>query len=371
VLDASTVVQSALLQREMRFREWSLIQIFSNFIAGVSALIAAFAGLGVWSLVIQALIASVTKLSLTSAAARFFPKLALNRTACRELVQLSGYIFGFDVINYWSRSIDRLLIGRIVGATALGLYSRAYSLMLLPLTQVSQVFGRVMLPALSEIQEDKERVKRVYLEAITFIALLTFPMMASGFVLSAHLILGLLGEPWRQSIPLFRIFCAVGMIQSIGTTVGWIYLSQGKTKLYFQVGSVFSILNLFAISIGIQSGIRGVAWAYLVFNLLVIYPAWTIPARLIGLTFFEIIASLAPISCASILMGVIIYMTMTFIPLNLGHLLLATVSGSAGFLIYIIALYSTRPKCWTQATETLHRMLTRHPRLHRKLKFIY
>ena len=163
-------------------------------------------------------------------------------------------------MNYWARTLDQLLIGRFIGPAALGIYSRAYTLMLMPLSQVSRVVGRVMFPALSSIQDDKPRVKRVYLKSISVIGLITFPMMTGLFAVSDHFILALLGDKWAEVIPLFRIFCWVGLLQSIATTVGWIYHLR-ETGLYFTMGVIGSF-DCYSFIIGIHWGIIGVAWSY-------------------------------------------------------------------------------------------------------------
>jgi O-antigen/teichoic acid export membrane protein len=136
--------------------------------------------------------------------------------AGKELFGFSAYVLGFNVVNYWAANADNLLVGRFIGGHALGIYSRAYTLMLLPLTQITNVVTSVMTPALSTIQEDTARVKRSCLKAISVVGLVTFPMMIGFFVTADHLILALLGARRAEVIPI---------LLSITSTVAWIYQS--------------------------------------------------------------------------------------------------------------------------------------------------
>ena len=141
---------------------------------------------------------------------------------------------------------------------------------------------------MSAIQdEDKPRVKRAYLKAIGIISFVTFPMMVGLFVVANHFVLALLGTQWSEVIPILKLFCWVGLIQSVLATVGWIYTSQGQTRLYFTMGVIGASACLVAFVIGVHWGVMGVAWAYSLTTAIVLFPFFTIPARLIDLSFWE------------------------------------------------------------------------------------
>ena len=116
-----------------------------------------------------------------------------DRSAIRELAGFSGSLVGTRSLQYWSRSLDDLVVGRVFGDDALGAYNRAYSIMLFPLENVSRVVGRVMFPALSMVQEEHARIRKVYLRAASGISLITFPMMCGVFAVSDLFVVGLLG----------------------------------------------------------------------------------------------------------------------------------------------------------------------------------
>jgi len=352
-LDALNVVQSALLNREMRFRSLATVQIGASFASGLVGLGMALGGMGVWSLVLQSLGNSIVQLLLLWNLAAWRPRWSFDRVACRELFGFSAAVLGFDVANYWARTLDQLVIGRALGAGPLGIYSRAYSLMLMPLTQVSRVVGGVMFAAMSSIQDDKPRVKKAYLKAIGVIALITFPMMVGLFTVSDHFVLALLGRNWVETIPILRIFCWVGLLQSVLSTVGWIYTSQGQTQLYFKMGLVGMVACILAFLIGIQWGVMGVAWAYSLVNLLVLYPFFVVPARFIGLTFLEAVRCLSGTLMCALAMGAVVWGVGWCLPADLADWQCLLIQVPIGVACYWGLLAGFQLEAWMEARRVL------------------
>jgi O-antigen/teichoic acid export membrane protein len=282
------IVQNALLSRAMNFRRLGAIEVAAAVVGGGTAIAAALMGYGVWSLVIQYFASAGTRLMLLWSLSDWRPHLLLDRNAVWELWRFSRNLAGFRAVNYWSRNADNFLIGKFVGASGLGIYSRAYSLMLMPLEQISAVTARVMFPALSRIQEDRPRVKRAYLRAVGIVGLLSFPVMAGLFVVAEPFILTLYGAKWRDVIPVLQILCIVGLVQAVGATVGSIYTSQGRTDLQFRWGLVASSITVLAFGIGIMWGVHGVAVAYAIRTYALVYLTFAIPGRLIGMRVREV-----------------------------------------------------------------------------------
>ncbi len=356
-LDALNLVQIALLTREMRFRALAAVQIGSTVISGLLGLGMALYGAGVWSLVAQSLGGSVMQLLLSWRLAQWRPHRSFDFKACKELFGFSVPILGFDIMNYWARTLDQLLIGRFVGAGALGIYSRAYALMLLPLNQVSRVVGTVMFPALSAIQSDKPRVKRAYLKTIGVIGFITFPMMVGLFAVADHFVLALLGAKWSEIIPVLKLFCWVGLIQSILATVGWIYTSQGRTRLYFAMGLIGTVTCVVAFCIGIHWGLMGVAWSYSIITAIFLFPFFSVPARLIGLGFGEGMRSLSGTFLCSLAMGAVVWGVGLLLPVEMGHWQFLAVQVPIGIVCYFILVTALKLNTWHEVRGALSDML--------------
>ena len=239
ILGAFGAVPRALLQKALRFKTLVLIDSCGLLVGGSAAIAAALLGAGVWCLVIQQLVGTATVSGGLLVMGGWRPRWMWSRPAFTELLGFGAGLTGFGVINYWARSADKLLIGAYFGPVALGVYSRAYSLMLLPITQFIRVLAPVMFPALSTIQDDKPRVRAAFLRALNLLTFATFPMMTGLYVVAEPFVLGLFGAEWAEVVPLIQILSFVGVTQSVCNPTGWLYLSQGRTDWMFRWG-VFS-----------------------------------------------------------------------------------------------------------------------------------
>lgn len=305
LLGSFGIVQRSLLLRAMNFRAIAVADTVSVWLSGAVAISLAYAGWGVWSLVIQGLARAALSSILLAIAGRWRPRLHWRRESVQELFGYSANLAGFTLINYWIRNADNLLIGKFFGPEALGLYTRAYATMLLPVTQVSGMLGNVMFPALSRIQHDQERIKRAYLRANALIALVSFPAMFGLAAVARDFVLVVYGERWLRVAGLLQVLAIVGGFQSVESTVGWIYRSQGRTDALFRWGLAAGALLIGGIGLGIVYGsIEGVAVGYAVAGVVLVYHNFSIPGRYIGMRVSEVFAALARTTGCSTLMAV-------------------------------------------------------------------
>jgi O-antigen/teichoic acid export membrane protein len=314
-LSGVTVVQTALLTREMRFRQLAGINLAALAASGAVGITLARAGVGAWSLAAQALTLAAVTASATWVAARWRPRAQFTWHAVGDLVRVGRHVVGFDLFNYFVRNGDNILIGRVIGSFALGLYTRAYATMLLPLTAVSGPFASTMLPALSSIQDEPARIRRTYLRTIAAIALVTCPMMVGLLVVADAFVMTIYGQQWRPIVPVLRVLCVLGFAQSIGTTAGWIFVATGRTDRMFRFGVVASLILIASIVVGILFGtILSVAVCYAIAGVLVEAPALWLSGRLIGMTLMDVWRALRGIAAASLGMGALLWAVSRAIP---------------------------------------------------------
>lgn len=259
-----SVVHSALLQRDLRFRPMAMTEITTAAAANGVTIAAAALGLGPYALVtgppIQSLLTTLVLWRLVS----WRPRLIFSISAFKELWGFSGGMLGFGIVNYTGRNMDNLLIGRFVGASGLGLYNRAYNLMLLPLQQVGGAVGRVMFPALSSMGNDLERVRNAYRRVLRTISFVTIPILVGMAATAPALVAVLWGDRWVGTVPLLQLLCLAGLPQALSSSEGWLYQSQGRTTLMFLMGLLSTTFSVVAIVVGLNFGVVGVAMGILV-----------------------------------------------------------------------------------------------------------
>lgn len=307
VLSALGAMQLAQLQKALAFKQIMLVELLTALFAGIASIALAMKGFGVWSLIIGGLVGQALALPVLWKMSTWKPRIVFSKRAFSELFSFGAHLTAGGIVNYLMRNIDKLIIGKVLGSTALGYYSLAYSLMLKPLQYISANVGRVLFPALSSIKDDLDKTRKVYLKAVHFISLITFPMMAGLLFTAPSVVEVVYGSKWMPVVPVLQILCLVGAIQSLGTTVGTIYLSQGRADLQMKYAIIFAPIVIGAFFIGVHWGIEGVAAAYAIATLCIWIWSHKIANGLINLQLAPFLRELLPAARASALMcGVLV-----------------------------------------------------------------
>lgn len=302
------VVHNAMLLRELRFKAVASIEIVAATAGQAATLTAALLGAGAYSLVAGPLLSSLLVSVFSVCVVRWRPRHFISVAALRQLWTFSGGLLGFNIVNYWGRNADNLLVGRFLGASPLGFYSKAYNLMLLPIQQVTGALARVMFPALSAIQHDLPRVRSAYLRTLNVINAATVPCLLGLAATADSLVPLLWGDRWTATVPILQILCLAGIPQCVTASLGWIYQSQGRTGLMFRMGLAGALVGVAAIVVGLHWGVVGVAWGVL-FRYWVMMP-WGIHAagRVIGLKARTVLNNARPVFVSSVLMGAAVWL---------------------------------------------------------------
>jgi O-antigen/teichoic acid export membrane protein len=355
IIASLSIVHGTILNRFMQFRLLAVVETITTLVAGIIAIILAATGYGVWSLIWRALIDSGVRTLILWRVSNWRPRWLFNRAAVSDLLGFSSNLLAFNVLNYWVRNADNLLIGKFMGTTELGIYARAYSIMILPITQVTQVLGRVLFPALSRVQDDRARVKDIYLRAVAMIALVTFPLMLGLLVVAEHFVLAIFGAKWVGLVPLLRIFSLLGLVQSITVTIGWILQSQGRTDLmlHWRLATGTLIIGGFVIGIWIGT-IEAVAVIYaFISGIILPYPSFTFRSGLSGVTFGDIVGSVIGIFGCALMMASAVWIIGSFLPPGWSSGSYLAIELFVGMIIYMILLHTFNITAYREATRLL------------------
>lgn len=248
------MIPNAILMREKKFMLTSIRTIIVYLGGGIIAVIFALFDFSYYALVIQTvLIAAITYLwNYLTTKPRF--KLKINMNSLRKVAHFSFFQFAFNIINYFSRNLDNLLIGKFLGDISLAYYDKAYSLMLYPVNNLTGVISPVLHPILSDFQNNKKYIYDSYIKIGRILGVLG--VYVSGFCLlaSRELILLVYGKQWEGSIVCFSALGFVIAVQMINSCSGAILQSLGNTKLLFTSGVINTIITIVMILIGIFIG---------------------------------------------------------------------------------------------------------------------
>jgi O-antigen/teichoic acid export membrane protein len=280
-LGGLSIQHHALLQRQMRFGSLARIEICAGIGGVLVALAMAYKSGEYWALIGLNLATLAFRAIGMWCCCGWLPGRPRRGTGVRDMLKFGAGITGFNVVNYFSRNLDNILIGKVCGTETLGYYAKAYSLLMLPITQLRTPIINVGLPAICALRDDPERYKRYYRQIIFLLALISMPLVSYLYLFCDHIIVLLLGDRWYPAARLFRLLAIVAFIQSVATTGRALPIySMGYAKRNFFFGVVQSVVTCMGMAIGIYWGAEGVAIGYAVAYYVLLMP--TIPWCLKG-----------------------------------------------------------------------------------------
>lgn len=272
LLRGLSIQHEALLVRQMRFTTIAANDLTAMLLGLAAAILTALRGWGYWALVVNQLVMTASTAAGVWLACGWRPGMPSRDTGLRRMLSFGGNLTGFNLVNFVARNLDNLLIGKVWGALQLGLYSRAYQLLLLPLDQVNAPFGAVAIPALSRLNENPERYRAAFIKVVEKISMLAMPGVAFMIAAADWLVLLMLGPQWAGTAIIFRLLGAAAFVQPLARSAQWLFTTQGRTREIFQWGLIGGSIAVASIVSGLPWGAVGVATVYALTDLCVTTP---------------------------------------------------------------------------------------------------
>ena len=279
----------SIAKKELSFKKLFTVNITGIFAGVIVVLILAIKGYGVWALVIQQITIALVNTILLWVKVKYRPQFHFSKQILKGHLNFSLPLVGSNSLNYWSRNADNFFIGKFFGAFQLGIYSKSYSFMMIPISNISGVISSVMFPSLAIIQDDYKRVTTIFLKMTRVIAFVTFPLMAMLYIGAGFFVRGVLGENWIQMIPVIKILSIIGATQSLGTLIGNILLVTNNTMLALKLNIFTSVLYVTLFFIGSQYSIVVLSILYLGANIILLPIGWILIGKMLN-TSFKLIA---------------------------------------------------------------------------------
>ena len=245
------MVPQAILAKQKRFLEINIAQVVSSLIAGTVAIFLAYIGFSYYALVMNTILKNFIMFVMMFTKSRLRITKEIRKSSLLELYTFSKNQFLFNIMNYFSRNLDHLLIGKFISLKQLGYYDKAYTLSLYPNQILTSVITPVVQPVLSEYEEQKTVIKDTYVTLSKLLALMGMPLTVFLVLSAEEVILILFGSQWTGSIPTFQILALSIWIQMILSSTGSIFQSSNRTDLMLLSGILSTILNVASIVIGI------------------------------------------------------------------------------------------------------------------------
>lgn len=258
------VVPNSLMRKDQRFRAIAIRSLSFRILSGSIAVWGAFHGWGVYALLVSPILTAIGFFSLNYSDYPLKFVLRMNKEAVKMVASFSFFQFAFSFCNYFSRNLDKLIIGKYFSLTQLGYYDKSYHLMMLPIQNVAYVIDPVLHPVLSTLQNDRHELKIKNQKLAVLISNISFPIGLILYFCGAELIKIVYGGQWDAAIPVFCILALSLPLQMILSTNVPFFQAAGKTNHLFISGMLNTLCTVsgFLIAAYWGNSIEAVAWSW-------------------------------------------------------------------------------------------------------------
>jgi len=298
-------VPAALLQRRMQFRYTVLADWTDTIVGLVVTVIFAFKGYAFWSLVYGHLSGLIVRVFLQMYLAAWIPSFKATRASLKELLSFGLGLHSKRLLDYGASNVDNLVVGRMLGMTALGMYDKAFTTMNKIVFRLT--LGQAPFRIFSIIHEDEERFRRAYARLMLSITLLAYPMLAGCIVLAKPLFGVLYGPKWSAAVFPFQLLCVGGMLKLQNAYAAQVNEAVGNIWPQVRRQAVGVVLVFAGAALGsIYGGVTGVALGVLVAIAVLTIAMQDLVRQATGLTWWAMLKPQLPsITCAAVLSAVL------------------------------------------------------------------
>lgn len=267
-----------LLKKELQFKALAARDIYGKIVGLIVGVALAIMNFGVFALVYANLATAFISMTLLvyNGLSIYKPRFNFSWKSLKEdgFISFGLFQMGENIVGYFNAQFDTLLIGKLLGMEALGLYNIAKTLAFKPYQIINPILTKVAFPILAKLQNEINRLKETYLNIIGTLTMTNAPIYIIMMLWAKPLILIFFGPEWESAIPIFRLLCISALCNSIGNPVGALQLARGRADLGFYWNAGMLLFMPLSIWIGSFWGLMGVAWALAIFKVVVLFPAW-------------------------------------------------------------------------------------------------
>ena len=344
IFKAVAVPARAVVQRDFHFRWLAGCEIVSSVIGVAASVVTAEMGGRAMALVAQMLVTdSIYVIGVVKVSG--LPLRGANWPALRGMLGITSQIAGSQWLGFVSRNADNALIGRELGAGPLAQYSVSYRLMMLPITNLTQVANRVLLPTYARLQEDVATFRRAFLKSTRLMSLTAAPAMVLLIAFAKPLIIGGMGEQWRGAVVPTQVLAIVAIMQTQTSLVTPAIVAFGRSKwqLYWSLLQMFLTVAVFVVTV--PSGLNAVCIGYAVLNVVSMPVPIAIVGKFGGFTVRDWLRSVGPgLGIAAIFLVIGVAVENGLATAGVPHLVNALGGGLAAVVLGVVAVRVVMPK---------------------------
>ncbi|EMC8780759.1 lipopolysaccharide biosynthesis protein [Providencia rettgeri] len=280
-----SIVHQANLEKKLEFPLIAKIECFSILLSLLISSLLFFLGKSIYIIPCQSLLYAIFSSTLFFYFSKLNLKFSIKKFKKEDILGFSSNVAGFNFINYFARNADSIIIGKLLGTSILGFYSLSYRIMLFPVQNLTFIVNRTIFPYLSKYQNDKNAILSVYGNSISYISLLVAPIMFGIFYLRTSLVSLLFGSQWSMTPDILYWLAPVGLIQSLVSSTGAVFMATNNTSLLFRLGIFGAFIQIVSFIVGAQYNIFILCQLYLLSNILNLFICFYFISKVLNCSF--------------------------------------------------------------------------------------
>lgn len=313
ILRALYVVNFSLTNKQLHFKELSVINISANFIAVIASITMAIYGCGIWSLIFRNIILDLTLLIIYSIRSRIHVRIGFDKLSFRQLFNFGSFIALSNVLESLYSNVVSFFIGKMYSVKDLGYYNQAYSLVQIPIYSVTSVLNQVLFPFFSINQNDKNKIKLTTKTSIQVFAFCLYPIIVYLICFAKPIIILLYSEKWLPAVPYFQILCLTGFFNAIIHINRSVLKSLGYSHLLFKIQLALSMIGLFLVYIGLQYSLKILIFFIVLNTFISLTITGLFAGNKIGYSIYKQMLDVLPIFVISVVVGLLCFFGFRFI----------------------------------------------------------
>ena len=352
IVSSFKIVQQTQLTRALNFRAKMIIRVVANICGGITGIVAAYSGLGVWSLVAMHIADSMISLVLLWINSPWRPRGKWSKTSFRYLWGYGSKLLASGLLDTIYGNIYPIVIGKFYSAADLGQYTRAKGYAALPSGTLTGVIQQVSFPVLSQIQEDDVRLGNNYRRMLRFTVFIVFPVMMGMAALAYPLVISLVTDKWAQCVPYLQVICFASMWYPVHSINLNLLQVKGRSDLFLRLEIIKKALITVVIFVCVPFGIMGICCGAIFTSLACLAINTYYTGKLINVGFVRQMMDMTPTLLASLAMGAVVYFAVMPFDNNWVKLAIGIPLGAAFYLA--IAKIFRMPEL-QEALDIIHR----------------
>lgn len=356
-ISAVGAVPSALIQRGLRFRAKFVPDIGRSIAKGGISIVLAWQGFGVWSLIAGQIAGEVVATLVLFALAGWRPTRRLDRQVTREVMGFGTHIISIGIAGAIIVNLDYLLVGKVLGAAALGYYTFAYRIPELIIRNTNFVIGRVAFPLLAQVQSDADELRLAYGTMLRYVALFTIPAGIGLALIAPRFVDAFFPDRWEPATQVMQLISLSLAISSVGHLPGIIYKSINRPEILNQLSAIKLVATGGLLWYCVRWGIVGVAAGQVALAVLFVVIDMVVVARVLNYRAWDAMRAIAPaLACTQVMAGTVVLLDRGLAPNGIGGLLAIVIVAS---LVYVATLMTVSGETIASAREVVRSAMSR------------